>query len=304
MHPFVLAISKENNELFNSLFFEARRSFPELWKSVQERYNSKDGFNDTTRKLELVTQALANSTLVSNKSWLNKLSNFIRNIADKILIALGINPDTITADLLKPTMTLSDLADLINTKATKFGSIFISTPQYSLNESINKLDKVYNRIIEGIDLRLKALENYTVKDQVTISKTEKLREQLDRQQDKAKSIITFINDTYYEAQRNKDRVQKLVENPENVTASRLLQLGRDYINFYQPMFFGTKSNPDETIDYLLSSNAKQYFDFLDNATINDTMNKLRDLRTWFASMETNYNILREKVVSRILLEAE
>lgn len=69
------------------------------------------------------------------------------------------------------------------------------------------------------------------------------------------------------------------------------------------MFFGTKSNPDETIDYLLSSNAKQYFDFLDNATINDTMNKLRDLRTWFASMETNYNILREKVVSRILLEA-
>ena len=303
MHPFVLAISKENNELFNSLFFEARRSFPELWKSVQERYNSKDGFNDTTRKLELVTQALANSTLVSNKSWLNKLSNFIRSIADKILIALGINPDTITADLLKPTMTLSDLADLINTKATKFGSIFISTPQYSLNESINKLDKVYNRIIEGIDLRLKALENYTVKDQVTISKTEKLREQLDRQQDKAKSIITFINDTYYEAQRNKDRVQKLVENPENVTASRLLQLGRDYINFYQPMFFGTKSNPDETIDYLLSSNAKQYFDFLDNATINDTMNKLRDLRTWFASMETNYNILREKVVSRILLEA-
>ena len=124
LHPFISAIKADNNALYNGLLQEAKKMFPLLNQQIIDTYIELRGFNQTDRDLELVTQSLAlhfkkeyeeNPT----ENWRSKIVDLLKWFLDLVeQVADYIVGDNlrIPVDVLKSTSTLSDIAQLLNTK--------------------------------------------------------------------------------------------------------------------------------------------------------------------------------------------
>ena len=82
LHPFTDALYSNNQELFSGLLAEARANFPELSQGIEDAYTNRRGFNQQTRDLELVTQALTRHFKkeyeeTPTKSFLDKVKEFL-----------------------------------------------------------------------------------------------------------------------------------------------------------------------------------------------------------------------------------
>lgn len=129
LHPFVDTIAKDNVELFNGLLEEAKKAFPVLKQQIDDAYTDDRGFDETYRNLELVTQSLTRHfrneyETEPTKSYMDKIMDLLKwfsnliNDLHKYLTGRGI-PE-FRVEMLKPTMSLSDVAKLLNTSDIQF----------------------------------------------------------------------------------------------------------------------------------------------------------------------------------------
>ena len=156
LHPFVDGFYTSKPEIFNSLYNEAVKNFPELNAGIQSAYSDRRGFSERHRQLELVTQALSrhfNNEYENNptKSFKDRIKDFIdwfvsiienlssvfsgRNIdyfrGDQALLEQEQREDgleqedvvtvkRINVNLISGNPTLSDIAKLLNTNDIEF----------------------------------------------------------------------------------------------------------------------------------------------------------------------------------------
>ena len=126
LHPFVDSLFLDNQELFQNLLKEARKSFPELSQEIENSYRKERGFSQKHRELELVTQALSrhfNKEFTENetKSFKNAVKEFLDWFMS-IIKNLGeyLTGKPFAARSIKPTATLSSIARLLNTSDIQF----------------------------------------------------------------------------------------------------------------------------------------------------------------------------------------
>lgn len=129
LHPFIDAVALDNPELFQGLLEEAKVNFPTLSQQIQDAYTDRRGFNEKDRNLELVTQALTRHFRNEfenepTKSYGDKIMELIKwfvnliNDLHKYLTGSGI--PQLRVDMLKPSITLSEVAKLLNTEDIEF----------------------------------------------------------------------------------------------------------------------------------------------------------------------------------------
>ena len=129
LHPFVDSVALDNPELFAGLLKEAQINFPKLAQQINDSYTDARGFSDTHRNLELVTQSLTRHFRNEfenepTKSFKERISDFIKwfgniiNDLHKYLTGKAI-PE-LTMSKLNSTMSLSDVAKLLNTSDIQF----------------------------------------------------------------------------------------------------------------------------------------------------------------------------------------
>lgn len=139
LHPLVYTIANQNWGLFQQFLEEAKQDFPKLVAEIETRYNSKLGFDDQTRQLELVTQVLARYV---NKKYRagekgSKLQKLIEQFFDYIGSLFTSFVGKFTGkdhdfDNIK-TMKLSELADIVLTQDSKFHVYTTEQIQYSIS---------------------------------------------------------------------------------------------------------------------------------------------------------------------------
>ena len=147
LHPFVESLYLDNQELFNNLHAEAKRTFPVLNQQIEDTY--KRGFSKKARALELVTQALVrhfNNEYESkpSRAWYNSIIEFLKWFKDIVgdyyrkYVGQGLPLKT---EYINSTATLSDIAKILNTDKLKFNLVksvsptvmFSLTPQAKSN---------------------------------------------------------------------------------------------------------------------------------------------------------------------------
>lgn len=137
LHPFVASIKTSNSEAFNSLLKEAYRAFPALAKAIESTYLSD-------KDEELVTQALSrtfrkdyekNPNHNSIKELFVKFWNYVkgwfRNSGD---IPIFNNTDKLYAKDLSETITLTNLAKIINSELLLGNANYISRTALNQNQ--------------------------------------------------------------------------------------------------------------------------------------------------------------------------
>ena len=154
LHPVVDALYISRPDIFGKLLLEARKSFPVLAQQIKDSYSNKKGFFEKYRDLELVTQALTryfkkeyeNQPGNSFKTAIKELLDWFAELINDIYIAITGNSLDISAESLKDTVTLTDIAKLLNTKELRFttGPI-LTNVQSTVKLSINKNDPEYIR---------------------------------------------------------------------------------------------------------------------------------------------------------------
>jgi hypothetical protein len=89
LHPFTDALKIDNPQLFDSLYKDASKNFPELKQAIDDSYTIYRGFTDIDRQLELVTQALVRHfrneyETKPTESFLNKIQQFLKWFASVV----------------------------------------------------------------------------------------------------------------------------------------------------------------------------------------------------------------------------
>ncbi len=147
LHPFVESLFLDNQELFNKLHAEAKKTFPVLNQQIEDTY--KRGFSKKVRALELVTQSLVrhfNKEYEStpSRAWYNNIIEFLKWFKDIVgdyyrkHVGQGLPLKT---EYINSTATLSDIAKILNTDKLKFNLVksvsptvmFSLTPQAKSN---------------------------------------------------------------------------------------------------------------------------------------------------------------------------
>lgn len=148
LHPFVNALEQDNPELFKSLLLEAKKLFPELKEEVFTKYGKVYGsIFDLNR--EFLTQALTKKVseqTPAQETWFSKFKTWIRDILDRLF---GSDAAVREISMLDETMSLTDLASILNENNTKFNfNSTTNTTYYSLSEEevINYLNRPKNTI--------------------------------------------------------------------------------------------------------------------------------------------------------------
>jgi hypothetical protein len=166
LHPFIDSLFLDNQELFQNLLKEARKSFPELAQEIENSYRSERGFSQKHRELELVTQALSrhfNKEFTENetKSFKNAVKQFLDWFMS-IIKNLGeyLTGKPFAARSIKPTATLSSIARLLNTSDIQFRieEVVDRKVRYNLTDgakvaydsAIGSANKVQKQIIENL----------------------------------------------------------------------------------------------------------------------------------------------------------
>ena len=126
LHPFIDAIKKDNEDLFNGLLDEATTNFPEMVQSIEEAYNSARSFSDVERDLEIVTQALARHF---NQEYENTpTQGFLTKVKEalewfmKVINNLNeyLTGRTLKVTAINANSNFSDIAKLLNTEGIQF----------------------------------------------------------------------------------------------------------------------------------------------------------------------------------------
>lgn len=148
LHPFVNALEQDNPELFKSLLLEAKKLFPELKEEIFNKYGKVYGsIFDLNR--EFLTQALTKKVseqTPKQETWFSKFKTWIRDILDRLF---GSDAAVREISMLDETMSLTDLASILNENNTKFNfNSDTNTTYYSLSEEevINYLNRPKNAI--------------------------------------------------------------------------------------------------------------------------------------------------------------
>lgn len=166
LHPFVNALEQDNPELYKSLLLEAKKLFPELKEEVFTKYDKVyNSIFDKNR--EFLTQALTQKVseqIPEQETFFQKFKTWIRNILDRLF---GNEATTREISMLDETMSLTDLASILNENNTQFNfNPNTNTTYYSLNENeindiLNNLDTIDATNIQR-QLTDKILENNKV----------------------------------------------------------------------------------------------------------------------------------------------
>ena len=156
LHPFTNILFLDNRMLFNSLYEEAAKEFPQLKKDILFNYRNKGGFTETDRALELVTQALSrhfreeynnNKPTSITESLFVKYAKQFMDFIKKALYALNFNTKNdkvlIAPGQINPTLKLSELAKLINTSDSEFMSVSKLGIQYNKEEAKDDISDIY-----------------------------------------------------------------------------------------------------------------------------------------------------------------
>lgn len=189
LHPFVESLFLDNQELFNKLHAEAKRTFPVLNQQIEDTY--KRGFSKKVRALELVTQALVrhfNKEYESTptRAWYNNIIEFLKWFKDIVsdyyrkYVGQGLPLKT---EYINSTATLSDIARILNTDKLKFNLVksvsptvmFSLTPQAKSNlDAIKKhanptqiaiVENLFNNLkSDEIEHNILGLNRITIKD--------------------------------------------------------------------------------------------------------------------------------------------
>jgi predicted kinase len=134
LHPFVNALEQDNPELFKSLLLEAKKLFPELKEEIFTKYGKVyNSIFDLNR--EFLTQALTkrvSEQIPEQETFFQKFKTWIKSILDRLF---GNEATTREISMLDETMSLTDLASILNENNTQFNfNPNTNTTYYSLNE--------------------------------------------------------------------------------------------------------------------------------------------------------------------------
>lgn len=139
LHPLVYTIANQNWGLFQQFLEEAKQDFPKLVAEIETRYNSKLGFDDQTRQLELVTQVL--SRYVNKKYRAGEKGSKLQKLIEQFFDYIGSLFTSFVGkftgkdhdfDSIK-TMKLSELADIVLAQDSKFHVYTTEQIQYSIS---------------------------------------------------------------------------------------------------------------------------------------------------------------------------
>ena len=117
LHPFVASIKILNDKAFNSLLADAKKAFPKLAIEIELLYTQN-------KDEELVTQALSRAFREDKADYPegHPVKDLIRHFfewARKMFAGLFWNgglPETITADMFQENLTITDLAQIVNSE--------------------------------------------------------------------------------------------------------------------------------------------------------------------------------------------
>ena len=155
LHPFVDAVYLEKNVLFKGLLSEAKNMFPQLDAEITSAYNSKKGFTQRDRDLELVTQALSRHFKNEyenepTESWKSKISQLLKFLLDAVQdLSSFITGKRLKmgANALNSKNTLSSIAKLLNTSDLEFkfttDSVIDRKAKFSLTPELKQAVKEY-----------------------------------------------------------------------------------------------------------------------------------------------------------------
>lgn len=265
LHPFVATIFNDNPQLFKELFDEAKAAYPKLWGQILNTY-IQEGITDSTRQMELVTQALSREFNKEHKA--NKpipYREFAKKFLDavrRLLISASnyvLGKNNISIEEL-PKMKLSEVAKMINTSDTQFrvyyngrfnslGSVassIASTVSGSLGRAnkLSKIEQEFEVVKKGLEARLKALKYYKNKNLYQIRTTDKLIKEL-HDLDAKQGMLAFYRDACLKL---KDALEFLQKDAADINFKQLVQLQRDLLGFYLPSLNSMKDYLNEFSD--------------------------------------------------------
>ena len=153
LHPFTLAISNRNPELFENLLEEAKNNYPKLVKEIKSNYKR---YGQKTIDLEIVTQALSKALHkeyeindTQSVSQLKKLVDKFFSYLNELLELVISDGNRVYSDMLKPTTTISDLVKLLNTEGLTFETAYdYDNTYYNLDQT----SAFVNQTLERDDL--------------------------------------------------------------------------------------------------------------------------------------------------------
>lgn len=259
LHPFVHTLYLDNSKLFNELFEEAKQLYGKLWGEIQATY-VEDGMTESTRRQELVTQALARefkkehseNEPVPYREFAKKYLDWFRRLLLSIMHWVGDHGVVYTNKIER--MKLGELAKMINTSDTQFTITYAKERMNSLSSRIadlfdhghtlTKMDQEFEVIKKGLATRLKALQHYKNKNLYQIRTTDRLIKDM-ANLDAKQGILAFFKDAQAKMQDAHSFLQKPIE---EINIKQLVQLQRDLLGFYIPTLNSIASYLEEFQD--------------------------------------------------------
>tara|TARA_R100000541_G_scaffold59182_2_gene72189 strand:+ start:927 stop:6500 length:5574 start_codon:yes stop_codon:yes gene_type:complete len=235
LHPFVDSLSLDNAALFDRLANEAEKSFPNLKQEIDAGYSLSE-FTANERKLELVTQALSKQFNKENEtrpqiSFLKAVKDFLTWFSDVVKsLYSALTGKKLTVAALNSSMSLSDVAKMLNTKDLSF----------ELNPTVSNLDVRYSLNAQTKKTLAK------VKDQVSTNVQTEILDQLFHQATAAKFNFESLNTARV---IKKDGVFTNVDTQENYKST-------------QESIIGLSKNPFRNQDQPFEEDTEEFFNKL------------------------------------------
>ena len=205
LHPFVFAIAKQNTELFNNLLEEAKRLYPSLAKQIARDYK---GRGETTVNLEIVTQALSKSVNLEYENndtrTVEETKNFFRKfldmLADWFNSIITESEVYISPDMLESSLTLGEVAILLNTEGLQFTQEFTDEIYYNLTANTaytNQMLDYESRTGEEIPESMHKTLNKLFQDSAFVTYDEGSEQYTDKSGNVYTRISDFIKNFIY-----------------------------------------------------------------------------------------------------------
>ena len=235
IHPFINTLYHTNRSLFDSLYKEISSRYPKLKSDIERNYSE---FDTATKQQELVAQAFSRAFYEQYKSSkpsklkdvLHKFIEWLRQLFTTDVISTYDQINYINSSKL-PTMTLTELVQLIHTTNTKFDVDFNGTFNNLSEQQTKEVNKTYSRIQQGLKDRLKSVKRYSTKNPKLWRQLQTVINQL-ANSEAEQGILQFlqhVSDTIGEA-------SVFLQKPiDQINAKQIRQLSQDYVGFYKPL---------------------------------------------------------------------
>jgi ribosomal protein L7/L12 len=251
--------------LFNEFLEEARKDFPKLAAEIETRYNSKLGFNDQTRQLELVTQALARYVNKKYKSGekgsklsklIDQLFNYIGSLYSRF-VGKFTGKDHDFDDI--KSMKLSELADIVLAQDSKFHVYTTQQIQYAISSRQQAAQDESQRLIVRMNVLYRQYEKMKDKTPSQQKIADRIFETLNKL--KQHRDIAAVGIALEQAKLSLGQYDETIGGPatmqtaniydylyrasqnnfDGVTAKQLVDMYRNTIKFYSDLIEGIPS---------------------------------------------------------------